>query len=88
MSMIGNWLRVSPHELEKARTNLDWAYELALTERDDDDSDRWATTGEAWNGLDFLLDRLGFEVSLVLGAEQRFFATAASEGAAMICWLD
>lgn len=66
--MNGNWLRASPDELERASTDLGWAYELATTERDGD-SERWTTTDKAWNGLDFLLDRLGFENSLVLGAE-------------------
>ncbi|MBB2942731.1 hypothetical protein FB565_002444 [Actinoplanes lutulentus] len=66
--MNGNWLRVSPDELEHARTDLEWAHELATTEKDGE-SPRWTGTGKAWNGLDFLLDRLGFEDSLVLGAE-------------------
>lgn len=66
--MNGNWLRVSPDELEHARTDLDWAHRLATTERDGD-SERWTSTDKAWNGLDFLLDRLGFEIPLVLGAE-------------------
>ncbi|MEU8393479.1 DUF1877 family protein [Micromonospora sp. NPDC048843] len=65
--MNGNWLRVSPDELGKARTDLDWAYELAMTERDDN-SERWAATDKAWNALDYLLDRLGFEIPLVLGS--------------------
>lgn len=68
--MNGNWLRVSPDELERARTDLGWAYELARTERDDDNSERWAGTDKAWDGLEFLLDRLGFEIPLVLGAER------------------
>lgn len=66
--MNGNWLRVSPDELEHARNDLGWAQGLAMTARDDN-SGRWAGTDKAWNGLDFLLDRLGFEVPLVLGAE-------------------
>jgi len=66
--MNGNWLRVSPNELDHARTDLGWAHELAMKERDDN-SERWTATDKAWNGLDFLLNRLGFEVPLVLGAE-------------------
>ncbi|MEU5566843.1 DUF1877 family protein [Micromonospora musae] len=66
--MNGNWLRVSPDELERARTDLDWAHQIA-TAAQDDDSERWTATDKAWNGLDFLLDRLGFDVPLVLGAE-------------------
>lgn len=66
--MSGNWLRVSSNELDHARTDLGWAYELAMKQRDGN-SERWATTDKAWNGLNFLLDRLGFEIPLVLGAE-------------------
>ncbi|TDB82079.1 YfbM family protein [Micromonospora sp. KC721] len=68
MSINGNWLRVSPDELEQAKTDLAWAHRLARAERDDN-SERWSTTDKAWNGLDFLLDRLDFEIPLVLGAE-------------------
>ncbi|MET8279269.1 YfbM family protein [Micromonospora sp. NPDC005174] len=66
--MNGNWLRVSPDELERAKADLGWAYEHAMSARDDN-SERWTGTDRAWHGLDFLLDRLGFEVPLVLGAE-------------------
>ncbi|MEU6206565.1 DUF1877 family protein [Micromonospora musae] len=66
--MNGNWLRVSPDQLERARTDLDWAHGIA-TAAQDDNSERWTATDKAWNGLDFLLDRLGFDVPLVLGAE-------------------
>jgi hypothetical protein len=66
--MNGNWLRVSPVELEHAKTDLGWAYEVAARERDGD-SGRWSGIDKAWNGLDFLLDRLGFETPLVFGAE-------------------
>ncbi|MFI5841360.1 YfbM family protein [Catenuloplanes sp. NPDC051500] len=68
MSINGNWLRVSPDECERARNDLDWAHGVARAERGGD-SGRWAGTGKAWNGFDFLLDRLGFETPLVLGAE-------------------
>ncbi|MER6590230.1 DUF1877 family protein [Micromonospora chalcea] len=56
--MNGNWLRVSPQELERASSDLAWVHELAITARDDN-SERWSATDKAWNGLDFLLDRLG-----------------------------
>ncbi|WP_243707296.1 DUF1877 family protein [Micromonospora sp. KC606] len=49
--MNGNWLRVSPDELEQARTDFAWAHHLA-TERDDN-SERWTATDKAWNGLEF-----------------------------------
>ncbi|MEV4656588.1 DUF1877 family protein [Micromonospora sp. NPDC049301] len=66
--MNGNWLRVSPDDLELARTDLGWAYKIAMAGRDDN-SGRWTATDKAWNGLDFLLDRLGFGIPLVLGAQ-------------------
>ncbi|MCA2216043.1 YfbM family protein [Jidongwangia harbinensis] len=66
--MNGNWLRVTPDELEHARNDLDWAFDLAGTERDGN-SGRWCGIDKAWNGLDFLLNRLGFETPLVFGAE-------------------
>jgi hypothetical protein len=66
--MNGNWLRITPDELEHAKTDLHWAHGLARAEREAD-SDRWTSTDKAWNGLDFLLDRLGFETPLVFGAE-------------------
>ncbi len=69
MSMTGNWLRVSPAELDRALSNLDVAYDLAEEARNGEHPGRWAGTGEAWNGLDFLLHRLGFDVPLVFGAE-------------------
>lgn len=66
--MNGNWLRVSPAELERATTDLGWAYQLAGQERAAE-SERWSCTDKAWHGLDFLLHRLGFEIPVVLGAE-------------------
>ncbi len=67
--MNGNWLRVSPAELEHAKDDLGWAYDLAEAARNDEEPGRWTSTGKAWTGLDFLLDRLGFETPIVLGAE-------------------
>ncbi|MFG1764600.1 DUF1877 family protein [Micromonospora parva] len=67
--MNGNWLRVSPDELARARADLGWAYEFAMAQRGDN-SERWAGTDKAWDGFDFLLDRLGFEIPLVSGTER------------------
>ncbi len=67
--MNGNWLRVSPAELHQARTELDTARDLAEEARNGEHPGRWAGTGQAWNGLDFLLHRLGFDVPLIFGAE-------------------
>jgi hypothetical protein len=67
--MNGNWLRVSPAELDEARADLDAAYDLAEEARNGEHPGRWAGSGQAWNGLDFLLHRLGFDVPLIFGAE-------------------
>ncbi len=67
--MNGNWLRVSPAELERATSDPDRAYDLAEEARNGEHPGRWAGTGEAWNGLDFLLHRLGFDVPVIFGAE-------------------
>jgi hypothetical protein len=66
--MNGNWLRVTPAELDRAKDDLEWAYELAeeATEAQDD---RWLSTSKAWHALDHLLNRYGFEVPLVFGSE-------------------
>ncbi len=45
-----------------------WGLELARAARDAR-SERWSGTAQAWHAVDFLLDRLGFEIPLVLGAE-------------------
>ncbi len=69
VSMNGNWLRVSPAELDRARTELDWAYDLAEEARNGEHPGRWAGTGRAWHGVDFLLHRRGFDVPIVFGTE-------------------
>jgi hypothetical protein len=74
MGTYGEWLRVSPAELERAKADLDWAYELAqqtaegkygndLTER------RSFSTDKAWHALSYLLDRAKFPVSIIYGEE-------------------
>lgn len=68
MSMNGNWLRVTPAGLERARTDLSWAYGLACAEQERT-SGRRHSTGKAWNALAHLLARRGVEIPLVLGAE-------------------
>lgn len=87
--MNGNWLRVTPAELDRAKADLDWAYDLAEAARNDESPERWTTTGKAWNGLDFLLDRLGFEVPIVLGAESFVeFPDVEPDSAEMVDFLD
>jgi hypothetical protein len=67
--MNGNWLRVTPAELERAKSDLNWAHGLAKRDRDSADPQRWTSVDKAWHGLDFLFHRLGFDIPLVLGAE-------------------
>ncbi len=69
VSINGNWLRVSPADLDRAKDDLDRAHDLAEAARNGEEEGRWAGTGKAWNAFDFLLARLGFEVPIVLGAE-------------------
>ncbi|WP_433233549.1 DUF1877 family protein [Micromonospora sp. CA-248260] len=66
--MNGNWMRVSPAELARAKDDLDWAYDLVRAAMDGED-DRIGGTGKAWHAFDFLLDRLGIELPIVVGAE-------------------
>jgi hypothetical protein len=76
--MYGQWLRVSPAELARARGDLDWAREqaeeVAETEysygdgRDLPDL-RSYSTDKTWHALDYLLTRKGFPVSIVFGEE-------------------
>ncbi|MEV4628807.1 YfbM family protein [Micromonospora sp. NPDC049523] len=65
--MNGNWLRVTPAELARAKDDLEWAYELAEAAGEAAD-DRSSGTGKAWQALDFLLRRRGFGVPIVEGA--------------------
>ncbi|GAA2372349.1 hypothetical protein Cme02nite_00640 [Catellatospora methionotrophica] len=68
MSINGNWLRVTPAELEHAKDDLDWAY--ACAREASDDADRTHSTGKAWHSLAYLLDRCGLGIPIVSGAEQ------------------
>lgn len=80
--MYGEWLRVSPAELERAKGDLPWARDLAeeiaeaedgISEAGDAVSDPAARrkfgTDKTWHALDFLLTRKGFPVSIVFGEE-------------------
>ncbi|MGC4894941.1 YfbM family protein [Micromonospora sp. DT31] len=64
--MIGNWLRVTPEELARAREDHNWAYELAQAQAQADDG-RHGSTDKAWQALEFLLDRYGITVPVVTG---------------------
>ncbi|MEV4692757.1 DUF1877 family protein [Micromonospora echinospora] len=66
--MNGNWLRVTPDELARARADHDWAYESARAAADAEDV-RYGGTGKAWQALEFLLERHGVTVPVVTGGD-------------------
>lgn len=66
--MNGNWLRVTPAELARAKDDLDWAYSLVQAAMDAED-ERLSGTGKAWHAFDFLLQRRGIDPEIVYGAE-------------------
>lgn len=76
MSINGNWLRVTPSELARAKDDLDWANTHA---RDlSDDTAKRHSTGKAWHSLEYLLDRWGLSIPIVSGAEE-FIDESAGE---------
>ena len=78
MSMNGEWLRLTPAELERAKSDLAWAQDLAdrLSEAEYDPQTptdvahhRTFGTDKTWHALDYLLGRRQFPVSIVYGEE-------------------
>ena len=78
MGMYGEWLRLTPAELELAKTDLAWAQELAdrLAESESDSQAptdvagrRTFGTDKTWHALDYLLGRHQFPVSIIYGEE-------------------
>ncbi|MFE7647850.1 YfbM family protein [Streptomyces phaeoluteigriseus] len=75
MSMNGEYLRVTPAELDRALTDPEWAWDLAASIEDVQVSDpaaagaRHFTTHQTWHMLGFLLQRLDFPVDIVHGEE-------------------
>src|SRR5689334_21369483 len=80
MSMIGEYLRLTPLEMDRAIRDPDWAQEfaddLADAEADEPDSpdgklaeERCFRTDKTWAALQFLLARAGCPVDVVLGEE-------------------
>jgi hypothetical protein len=72
--MYGEWLRVTPADLERALANLGWARELvdeldeADTGHDKDVSERRRFgTDKTWHAMDYLLTRQGFPISIIYG---------------------
>ncbi|MFE5207765.1 YfbM family protein [Streptomyces sp. NPDC056600] len=73
MSMIGEYARLSPGELERAVREPKWAMGLVDTpvaqEPDAGPGSRRHDVDKTWQALGFLLDRVSFPVDVVLGDE-------------------
>ncbi|WP_037908577.1 YfbM family protein [Actinacidiphila yeochonensis] len=76
MSMIGEYVRLTPAELERAVKDPEWAQDFVdelveseLEESPDASAARCHDTDKAWHALDFLLGRLAFPVDIVHGEE-------------------
>ncbi|MER5666168.1 YfbM family protein [Streptomyces mirabilis] len=76
MSMNGEYLRVTPAELDRALKDPAWALDLAEEIQDKQDESepapseaRHFTTHQTWNLLGFLLRRSAFPVDIVHGEE-------------------
>ncbi|MFF8384540.1 YfbM family protein [Streptomyces kanasensis] len=76
MSMIGEYVRLTPAQFERALGDPEWARGLVdelvdaeLDEEPDAASARCLSTDKAWHALDFLLSRLDFPVDVVFGEE-------------------
>ncbi|MER6853784.1 DUF1877 family protein [Streptomyces flaveolus] len=76
MSMNGEYLRVTPAELDRALKDPDWALDLAEAIQDAQEEQESAphearhfTTHKTWDLLGFLLRRSAFPVDIVHGEE-------------------
>jgi hypothetical protein len=74
VSMMGEWLRVTPAELEQAMADPDWGQSFAfdtwkreLQTTDDVAQRRSLSTDKTWEALRYLLTRQHFPVDIVLG---------------------
>jgi hypothetical protein len=71
--MYGEWLRLTPAELEHAKSDLRWAHDLAMKADEGVDlpvADRRSFgTDKTWQALQFLLDRKDFPIWIVFGEE-------------------
>ncbi|WP_405427836.1 DUF1877 family protein [Streptomyces erythrochromogenes] len=80
MSMNGEYLRVTPAELERALVDPEWALDLADEIQAAQEGGepvpaeaRHFTTHQAWHLLGFLLQRSAFPVDIVHGEEALAF---------------
>jgi hypothetical protein len=76
MSMNGEYLRVTPAELDRALKDPEWAWDLAEASQDAQEEGepgpaeaRHFTTHQTWHLLGFLLQRAAFPVDIVQGED-------------------
>ncbi|MEU0274039.1 YfbM family protein [Streptomyces sp. NPDC006307] len=70
MSMIGEYVRLTPAELERALGDPAWAWEFVEELRDAEPADaRCHSTDKAWDAVGFLTRRAGFPVDIVHGEQ-------------------
>jgi hypothetical protein len=74
MSTVGEYLRLTPEELNRVLDDPEVIAELVgqfieCEEEVDDSEPRHHDTDVAWAALEFLLDRIGFPVDIVRGEE-------------------
>ncbi|MFC9390862.1 YfbM family protein [Streptomyces venezuelae] len=74
MSMIGEYARLTPTELDRAVRDPDWVQEFVnelieaeLDEKPDVPQARCHDVDKAWHALDFLLRRITFPVDIIHG---------------------
>jgi Domain of unknown function (DUF1877) len=74
--MYGEWLRVTPAELDRAKADLGWARDFvdevdeSFTGDDSDVADRRRFgTDKTWHALDYLLSRRDFPISVIYGEQ-------------------
>ena len=78
MGMYGEWFRLTPEELLRARSDPAWAFGYAeeVAGKEDDDGGvagrRSSGADKTWQALDVLLRRHDFPVSIVHGEESLF----------------
>ncbi|MEY9872844.1 hypothetical protein ABH931_002321 [Streptacidiphilus sp. MAP12-33] len=71
MSMIGEYVRLTPAELDRALGDPDWAYGFVQQLMDAADAGaRRLDVDKAWDSLDHLLRRIGFPVDVVHGEDE------------------
>ncbi|MEO3977732.1 YfbM family protein [Streptomyces sp. CAU 1734] len=77
MSMIGEYVRLTPAELDRAVRDPDWAWEFVEEQMAADPGDgapvaggRLHSTGKMWHALEYLLGLRGVGVDVVHGEEE------------------